>query len=75
MLIAKMSVREERPMDKDVRDSFSKSTEMDTRSVVSTQAEWRVDSKYGVDTWMVLFVNSKASLTILLNRVTALVTN
>jgi len=49
LLIAKTSVREERLMDKDVRDSFSKSTEMDTRFVVSTQAEWRVDSKYGVD--------------------------
>jgi hypothetical protein len=45
----KMSVKEGNQMDKDVRDSSSKSTEMGTRSVDFTQMEWKVERKYGED--------------------------
>jgi len=68
---AKMSVKEESQMDKDVRASSSKSTEMGTKSVAFTQVEWKVDSKYGVDTLLAQFVSAQASLTILSNMVIA----
>jgi hypothetical protein len=45
----KMSVKEGNQMDKDVRDSSSKSTETGTRSVAFTQMEWKVERKYGED--------------------------
>jgi len=60
----KMSVKEGNQMDKDVRASSSKSTEMGTKSVAFTQVEWKMDSKFGVDTSLAQFVSSEASLTI-----------
>jgi len=72
---AKMSVKEESQMVKDVKASSSKSTEMGTRSVAFTQVEWKVDSKYGVGILQGRFVNSQASLMILSNLVIALETN
>jgi len=73
--IVKMNVKEESQMDKVVRAFSSKSTEMGTKSVAFTQVEWKVDSKYGVDTLLARFVSAQASLTILSNRVIALETN
>jgi len=72
---AKMNVKEESQMVKDAKASSSKSTGMGTRSVASTQVEWKVDSKFGADTSLVRFVSSQASLTILSNKVIALETN
>jgi len=61
---AKMSVKEESQMVKDVKASSSKSTGMGTKSVAFTQVEWKMDSKFGVDTSLAQFVSSEASLTI-----------
>jgi len=72
---AKMSVKEESQMVKDVKASSSKSTETGTRSVAFTLVECKVDSKYGVDILQGRFVNSQASLTILSNLLIALETN